>query len=88
MPEDVHEATDVVDEGLSVIRYWEQRGPTPFRGIAADMFRFGTRLYIHFQPHFLNEFVSENLNPEDSSPEYVSSEEMQAVAREVAQYLS
>ncbi|HEX4346783.1 MAG TPA: hypothetical protein VHZ73_04385 [Vicinamibacterales bacterium] len=88
MPEEVHEATDFVDEGLSVVRHWEQQGPTPFRNIAADLFRFGARVYIHYQPHFLNEFVRENLDPEGSSQEYVESAEMQNVAHELAPYLS
>src|SRR5262249_4590070 len=62
MPEDVHEATDLVDEGLSLVRHWEQRGLTHFRGLAADLFRFGARVYGGYQPHFLSEFVRENMD--------------------------
>src|SRR5690349_18970845 len=31
MPEDVHEATDAVDDGLELVRGWEQRGVPYFR---------------------------------------------------------
>ena len=86
-PDEVHDATDLVDEGLSVVRFWEQRGLSGFRPIGADLFRFGARLYMHFQPHFLAEFVRENLDPEQSSLEYVESAEMQGVAEEVARFL-
>ena len=86
-PDEVHEATDLVDEGLSVVRLWEQRGLPGFRPIGADLFRLGARLYMHFQPHFLAEFVRENMDPDQSSEEYVESAEVQAVAEEVARFL-
>jgi hypothetical protein len=44
MPEDVHEATDAVDDGLSLVRSWEQRGLTVFRPLAFDLFRFGASM--------------------------------------------
>lgn len=84
--DDVHEATDVVEDGLTIVRHWERQGPSPFRGIAADLFRFGARVYIHFQPHFLSEFVRENLDPEESSQDFVESAEIQDVAHEIARY--
>src|SRR5690348_13469524 len=73
MLEDVHDATDLVDEGLSLVRCWEQRGLTHFRGLAGDLFRFGARVYGGYQPHFLSEFVRENMDPRRSSRDYVES---------------
>src|SRR4029450_5789439 len=45
MPDAVHEATDAVDEGLGLVRRWEQKGVARFRALAYDLFRFGARVY-------------------------------------------
>jgi len=58
---EVHDATDLADEGLDLVRAWQQRGVERFRNLATDLFRFGARVYAHYQPHFLHEFVSEQL---------------------------
>ncbi len=79
---DVHETTDIVDEGLAMARQWERSGVTGFRSIAYDLFRFGARVYALYQPHFLDEFIDENMNPSQSSQEYVESEEMVMAAQE------
>ncbi len=85
MPEDVHEATDAVDDGLALVRSWEQRGGPWFRGLAFDLFRFGARVYARYQPQFLEEFIDDNLNPELSSAGYVESTEMVLAAQEARQ---
>jgi len=81
-PDEVHEATDIVDDGLRLARRWEQKGVDRFRAIACDLFRFGARVYARFQPQFLNEFVLDNMDPTQSSPDYVKSREMRAAVRE------
>jgi len=83
MPEDVHEATDAVDEGLALVRQWEQKGVTRFRRIAADLFLFGARVYLRYQPQFLEEFMNENLDPARSSMGFVEDPELQAVVQDV-----
>jgi hypothetical protein len=80
--DEVHETTDIVDDGLGLVRRWEQKGVVRFRAIAYDLFRFGARFYARFQPQFLNEFVLDNIDPAKSSPGYVKSREMRAAARE------
>ena len=87
MPEDVHEATDAVDEGLALVRSWEQRGVDVFRGIAFDLFRFGARVYARYQPQFLDEFIAENMDPARSSAAYVDDPDMRLAAHEAAQFL-
>jgi len=82
MPDDVHEATDMADDGLDLVRRWESKGVTRFRAIAYDLFRFGTLVYATYQPQFLNEFVREHLDPNRSSAEYVASAEMRAAVEE------
>ena len=58
---DVHDATDLAEEGLGLAREWERRGVDSFRELASDLFRFGARVYAHYQPQFLREFVGEHI---------------------------
>jgi tetratricopeptide (TPR) repeat protein len=81
--EDVHDATDLADEGLGLVREWERRGVDRFRDLASDLFRFGARVYAYYQPQFLDEFLSEQLDPRLSAHSYVQSREMQDAAREI-----
>jgi hypothetical protein len=87
MPEDVHQATDAVDDGLELVRRWEQRGLPYFRPLALDLFRFGARVYARYQPQFLDEFIEDNMNAASSSEDYVNSPEM-AMAAEEARLLA
>jgi tetratricopeptide (TPR) repeat protein len=80
--DDVHDATDLADDGLSLIRRWEHKGVTRFRDLAPDLFRFGALVYETYQPQFLSEFVLENMDPDLSSPDYVGNPEMQSIARQ------
>ena len=82
MPDDIHEATDLADDGLTLIRGWEQKGVTHFRAMAYDLFRFGARVYKLYQPQFLNEFIFDNLDPSRSSQDYVNSAEVRSAAFE------
>jgi hypothetical protein len=82
MPDGVHEATDAVDDGLAIVRTWEQRGVPHFRPLAFDLFRFGARVYARYQPQFLDEFIADNTNAEASSASYVESPEMMMAAQE------
>jgi tetratricopeptide (TPR) repeat protein len=86
--DDLHAATDAADDGLRLARLWEQRGVTLFRGIAHDLFRFGARVYAAYQPQFLDEFVADNLDPAQSSQQYVESPEMRAAAEEALTLLA
>lgn len=60
------EAGDLVDDGLALVRHWEQRGIPHFRPLAARLYHFGAQLYRFHQPHFLAEFLLEHLDPEQS----------------------
>jgi tetratricopeptide (TPR) repeat protein len=71
---DVHDATDLADEGLALVREWERRGVDRFRNLASDLFRFGARVYANYQPHFLHEFLSEQLDSQQSSRSHASEE--------------
>jgi tetratricopeptide (TPR) repeat protein len=68
------QASDTVDDALAVIRHWSAQAGTALRLLAMRFFRFGVQLYRFHQPHFLAEFIEENLPPAD--------EEFRAIARE------
>lgn len=55
------EASDVIDDAMALIRHWTARGATGFQPLAERLFFYGTQLYRIHQPHFLPEFLAENL---------------------------
>ena len=65
------EATDLVDEGLALAREWSARGDTSLAVIAARLFRFGAQLYRVHQPHFLAEFVTEQIDATPASADVI-----------------
>jgi tetratricopeptide (TPR) repeat protein len=82
IPEAIHQLTDTIDDALALVRAWEQRGDARFRPIAYDLFRFGVRVYAIYQPQFVEEFILDQLDPAQSSPAFVESEEIQSAAQE------
>jgi hypothetical protein len=74
------EASDAVDTGLGVARRWEQRGVPHFRPLAGRLYRFGAQLYQLHQPHFLAEFLLENLDPASAPAAWTASAEFQEIA--------
>ena len=76
------EITDVVDDGLKIAQLWESRGFTHFRPIVLALFRFGARIFVTFQPHFLSEFLLESLDPERSDKVLPYIPEMHSMAHE------
>lgn len=87
LPEDVHNATDLADEALNIVRHWEQLGVTGFRYLASDLFRFGAHVYGRYQPHFVSEFIRENMDPQRSSRDYVESSDIRGVTAEFARFM-
>jgi hypothetical protein len=87
IPDDMHEASDLVDDGLALTRAWERQGVDRFRSLAHDLFRFGARLYASYQPQFLDEFIRENTDPAQSSAGYVDSDAMRSAEQEARELL-
>jgi len=54
------EASDLVDDGLALIRHWSGQDRAGFQPLAHRFFRYGVQLYRFHQPHFLAEFIQEN----------------------------
>jgi len=76
------ETTDTVDEGMKLARHWEAKGSPQFRVAAAELFQFGCRVYQIYQPHFLTEFLLENLDPAHSPDAFTSHDALHASAAE------
>jgi tetratricopeptide (TPR) repeat protein len=55
------QASDVADDALALIRHWNAQTNPVFRLLALRFFRYGAQLYRFHQPHFLAEFIAENL---------------------------
>ncbi|HUK33465.1 MAG TPA: hypothetical protein VLV86_06130 [Vicinamibacterales bacterium] len=87
LPEVVHEVTDAVDDGLRLVRLWEQKDVSRFRPVAADLLQFGAIVYAAFQPQFVDEFVRENLDPAAAPSAYLDSVEMRAAIGRIYQAL-
>ena len=62
------QASDIVDDALALIRHWSAQPGVSFYLLAMRFFRYGVQLYRFHQPHFLAEFIVENLPPGD--PEF------------------
>lgn len=75
-------ATDAADDGVKLARHWATRGERRFRDLANELFRFGVRAYQIHQPHFLTEFLLENLDASYSSDAFPADPKMHQTARE------
>lgn len=76
------EVSDLIDAALELIRFWERPGQRFFRPLAARFLRFGAHLYTLHQPHFLAEFLLENLDPAAGADAFEDAAELAAIAEE------
>lgn len=59
------EASDLVDDALDLVRHWTARQELSFEPLARRFFHYGAQLYRAHQPHFLAEFIQENIRLDD-----------------------
>jgi uncharacterized protein YjgD (DUF1641 family) len=81
----VAKTSDIVDTGLTLARRWEAIGVSQFRPLALRLFRFGTAYYRRYQPHFLADFILENIDATPTSDAFVAEPEFSAIAIEALQ---
>jgi tetratricopeptide (TPR) repeat protein len=74
--------TDAVDDAMKLAKSWEERGERRLRGLAEELFRFGARAYQIHQPHFLAEYLLENLDPRETSGAFPVDQELHSAASE------
>lgn len=72
----ISEATDAIDDGLALTRDLETQGAQQLRGLANRLFRLGAQIYGTHQPHFLGEFLVEQL----AFPGFAADADFRAVA--------
>lgn len=56
----IHGATDWVEAALDLAHFWQGRH---FGDLPLQLFRFGCRIYLAYQPQFLGEFLLDVLRP-------------------------
>lgn len=56
----IHNATDWVETALDLAAYWQG---WDFGDLPLQLFRFGCRIYLAYQPQFLGEFLMDVLQP-------------------------
>lgn len=71
----ITELSDVVDDGMTLLRHWEKQGFRHLRPLGLLQYRIGAHFYLAHQTHFLAEFLLESLDPEQpgnlaDAPEY------------------
>ena len=75
-------ASDAVDTGLTLARRWESLDASQFRPLAERLFRFGTAFYRRHQPHFLADFVLENVDCDHTSDAFQNYPAIHTIAHE------
>ncbi|HEX7652284.1 MAG TPA: hypothetical protein VF607_02185 [Verrucomicrobiae bacterium] len=55
------EVTDAMEAGLSLGYHWQTQYSQTLADIHTELFQFGCEVYLRYQPHFLVEFIEEQL---------------------------
>jgi tetratricopeptide (TPR) repeat protein len=74
-------AQDHLEEAMALAEFWQ--GSADFSAITLQLFRFGCRIYLAFQPHFLGEFMLDMLRPR---PDRIISPDFHSAAEEALQH--
>jgi tetratricopeptide (TPR) repeat protein len=75
-------ATDLVEEAMSLSAAWEGRGAEFFPQLRHELFRYGCRMYLAYQPQFMAEFLLDVLDPERGSPLRSGAKDLHEAGRE------
>lgn len=76
-------ATDEVEEAMRLAVHWEKLGASAhFVELRHELFRFGCRMYLAWQPHFLAEFLLDVLEPERDCTLHSATADLRAPALE------
>lgn len=82
--QEIHDkASDLLEDGLKLVVHWEAQNASGLRPAAQHLFHLGCAFYCTQQPHFLPEFIKENLDFESPDPVM-----RQSAERTVAEALS
>ncbi|MDQ8184821.1 hypothetical protein [Pelagicoccus sp. SDUM812002] len=66
---EIHDkASDLLEDGLKLVKFWEKKGAQGLRQAAQHLFHLGCAFYCTQQPHFLPEFIKENIDADTPDP--------------------
>lgn len=77
----IMQATERVEEAMGLTAQWAGQG-NAFKDLRLELFHYGCRIYLAYQPHFMAEFLLDVLDPERGSPLLSHVEELHAAALE------
>ncbi len=77
----IMQATEQVEEAMQLSAVWAGQGHA-FHALRQELFRYGCRMYLAYQPHFMAEFVLDVLDPERGSPLLADAGDLHAAATE------
>lgn len=63
----IMEATERVEEAMALAARWKGQMEV-FEALRLELFHYGCRIYLAYQPHFMAEFLLDVLDPERGSP--------------------
>lgn len=76
------EATSAVDEGLQLARQGGTDRIPGGQALVVELFRFGVKAYQAYQPHFLTEFLLDNLDPQVTMGTWAANPAVDQTARD------
>ncbi len=77
----IMQATERVEEAMALTVLW--RGQSAFFDVLRlELFHYGCRIYLAYQPHFMAEFLLDVLDPERGSPLHAGAEDLHAAGLE------
>lgn len=71
------QATERVEEAMALTARWAPQGQA-FRALRLELFHYGCRIYLAYQPHFMAEFLLDVLDPERGSPLRTEADDLRA----------
>ncbi|MGV3660249.1 MAG: hypothetical protein ACO1TE_08685 [Prosthecobacter sp.] len=75
------QATERVEEAMSLTARWSGQGHA-FKELRLELFHYGCRIYLAYQPQFMAEFLLDVLDPEQGSPLLSQTEDLHAAGIE------
>lgn len=73
----IMQATEWVEEAMGLTAWWERKGHA-FKELRLELFHYGCRIYLAYQPHFMAEFLLDVLDPERGSALHACAEDLHA----------
>lgn len=77
----IMQAAEWVEEAMGLTAWWARKGHA-FQELRLELFHYGCRIYLAYQPQFMAEFLLDVLDPERGSPLHAGAEDLHAAGLE------